>query len=134
MPNTSYSQNVGLIAFTGMMSRFVVTCGAIFLIIAGFIPKVGAVIAAMPNSVLGGASVIMFGMIVGAGIKLLSDVDLNRRNMLIIALSLSIGLGLSAVPDALKEFPNWLSLLLKTGLLPAALIAVVLNLVLPEEE
>jgi len=134
MPNTSYSQNVGLIAFTGMMSRFVVTCGAIFLIIAGFIPKVGAVIAAMPNSVLGGASVIMFGMIVGAGIKLLSDVDLNRRNMLIIALSLGIGLGLSAVPDALKEFPNWLSLLLKTGLLPAALIAVVLNMVLPEEE
>tara|TARA_B100000315_G_C14572959_1_gene586530 strand:- start:47 stop:1351 length:1305 start_codon:yes stop_codon:yes gene_type:complete len=134
MPNTSYSQNVGLIAFTGMMSRFVVTCGAIFLIIAGLIPKVGAVIAAMPNSVLGGAAIIMFGMIVGAGIRLLNDVDMNRRNMLIVAMALGMGLGLSAVPEALKEFPNWLALLLKTGLLPAAIIAVFLNAILPEDD
>ncbi len=133
MPNTSYSQNVGLVAMTGVMSRHVVTIGAIFLIAAGLIPKIGALVAAMPNPVLGGAAIVMFGMITGAGIKLLNDVNMNRRNMMIIALSLAIGLGLKSVPDAVKFAPETLKILLTSGLFPAALIAVVLNLLLPEE-
>ncbi|TMV05502.1 purine permease [Ruegeria sediminis] len=132
-PNTSFSQNVGLIAMTGVMSRHVVTCGAIFLIICGLIPKVGGVIRTVPIEVLGGGVIVMFGMVVAAGISMLSDVDWNRRNMVIFAISLSIGLGLQLEPGALQHMPDTARILLTSGLLPAALIAIVLNLALPHE-
>ncbi|MCV2891810.1 uracil-xanthine permease family protein [Lentibacter sp. XHP0401] len=132
-PNTSFSQNVGLIAMTGVMSRHVVTCGAIFLIICGLIPKVGGVIRTVPIEVLGGGVIVMFGMVVAAGISMLSDVNWNRRNMVIFAIALSIGLGLQLEPDALQHMGSTAQVLLTSGLLPAAAIAIVLNLVLPEE-
>ncbi len=133
LPNTSFSQNVGLIAMTGVMSRHVVTIGALFLIAAGLVPKVGAVISTIPIEVLGGGVIVMFGMVVAAGVSMLSDVNWNRRNMVIFAVALSIGLGLQLEPGALQHLPDTLRLLATTGLLPAALIAIVLNLVLPEE-
>ena len=133
LPNTSFSQNVGLIAMTGVMSRHVVTIGAIFLILCGLVPKVGAVIRTIPIEVLGGGVIVMFGMVVAAGISMLSDVDWNRRNMVIFAISLSIGLGLQLEPGAVQHLPETARILLTSGLLPAALIAIVLNLVLPEE-
>ena len=132
-PNTSFSQNVGLVAMTGVMSRHVVTIGAVFLIAAGLIPKVGAVIAAMPIAVLGGGVIVMFGMVVSAGLNMLSEVTFNRRNMIIIAVALSVGLGLQAVPSALQHLPDTLQLLLKTGLLPVAFLAILLNVILPQE-
>ena len=132
-PNTSFSQNVGLIAMTGVMSRHVVTFGALFLIICGLIPKVGGVIRTVPIEVLGGGVIVMFGMVVAAGISMLSDVDWSRRNMVIFAISLSIGLGLQLEPGAVQHVPETARILLTSGLLPAALIAIVLNLVLPEE-
>ena len=132
-PNTSFSQNVGLIAMTGVMSRHVVTCGAIFLIICGLIPKVGGVIRTVPIEVLGGGVIVMFGMVVAAGISMLSDVDWNRRNMVIFAIALSIGLGLQLEPDAVQYLPDTLRILLTSGLLPAAFVAIALNLILPEE-
>jgi len=132
-PNTSFSQNVGLIAMTGVMSRHVVTIGAIFLIICGLIPKVGAIIRTIPIEVLGGGVIVMFGMVVAAGISMLSDVAWNRRNMVIFAIALSIGLGLQLEPDAVKYLPDTLRILMTSGLLPAALIAIVLNLVLPKD-
>ncbi|WP_380057329.1 uracil-xanthine permease family protein [Falsihalocynthiibacter sp. SS001] len=132
-PNTSFSQNVGLIAMTGVMSRHVVTCGAIFLIICGLIPKVGGVIRTVPIEVLGGGVIVMFGMVVAAGISMLSDVDWNRRNMVIFAIALSVGLGLQLEPGALQHMPDTARILLTSGLLPAALIAIVLNLILPQE-
>jgi xanthine permease len=133
LPNTSFSQNVGLIAMTGVMSRHVVTIGAIFLIVAGLIPKVGAVISSVPIEVLGGGVIVMFGMVAAAGINMLSDVLWNRRNMVIFAISLSVGLGLQLVPDALQHLPSTAKVLLTSGLLPAAFLAIILNLVLPEE-
>lgn len=132
-PNTSFSQNVGLIAMTGVMSRHVVTIGAIFLIICGLIPKVGAVIRTIPIEVLGGGVIVMFGMVVAAGISMLSDVKWNRRNMVIFAIALSIGLGLQLDPKAVQYLPDTLRILTTSGLLPAAIIAIVLNLILPEE-
>ncbi len=132
-PNTSFSQNVGLIAMTGVMSRHVVTCGAIFLIICGLVPKVGSVIRTVPIEVLGGGVIVMFGMVVAAGISMLSDVHWNRRNMVIFAIALSIGLGLQLEPKAVQYLPDTLRILMTSGLLPAALIAIVLNLILPEE-
>lgn len=133
LPNTSFSQNVGLIAMTGVMSRHVVTCGAIFLVVAGLIPKVGAAISTIPIEVLGGGVIVMFGMVAAAGVSMLSDVDWNRRNMVIFAVSLSIGLGLQLVPEALQHLPSTAKVLLGSGLLPAAFLAIVLNLILPEE-
>ena len=132
-PNTSFSQNVGLIAMTGVMSRHVVTIGAIVLIICGFIPKVGALIRTIPIEVLGGGVIVMFGMVVAAGISMLSDVNWNRRNMVIFAIALSVGLGLQLDPKAVQYLPDTLRILMTSGLLPAAVIAIVLNLVLPEE-
>ncbi|CAJ1391128.1 unnamed protein product [Effrenium voratum] len=132
-PNTSFSQNVGLIAMTGVMSRHVVTFGALFLIVCGLVPKVGGLIRTIPIEVLGGGVIVMFGMVVAAGISMLSDVTWNRRNMVIFAVALSIGLGLQLEPGAVQYLPDWLRVLMVSGLLPAASIAIVLNLVLPEE-
>ena len=132
-PNTSFSQNVGLIAMTQLMSRHVVTIGAIFLIICGLVPKVGAVIRTIPIEVLGGGAIVMFGMVVAAGISMLSDVHWNRRNMVIFAIALSVGLGLQLDPKAVQYLPETLRILMTSGLLPAALIAIVLNLILPDE-
>ncbi len=133
LPNTSFSQNVGLIAMTGVMSRHVVTIGAIFLIICGLIPKVGALIRTVPIEVLGGGVIVMFGMVVAAGVSMLSDVNWNRRNMVIFALAISVGLGLQLEPKAVQYLPDSIRILMTSGLLPAALIAIVLNLILPEE-
>ncbi len=133
LPNTSFSQNVGLISMTGVMSRHVVTIGAIFLIICGFIPKIGAVISSVPIEVLGGGVIVMFGMVAAAGVNMLSDVNWNRRNMVIFATALSIGLGLQLVPEALQHVGGDVKILLTSGLLPAAFIAIVLNLLLPED-
>ncbi len=133
LPNTSFSQNVGLVAMTGVMSRHVVTIGALFLILCGLVPKVGAVVNTIPYPVLGGGVIVMFGMVAAAGVNMLSDVHWNRRNMLIFAVSLSLGVGLNLVPDAMKFLPDSARILLNSGLLPAAVIAIVLNLVLPEE-
>jgi len=133
LPNTSFSQNVGLIAMTGLMSRHVVTIGALFLIAAGLIPKVGAIISTIPIEVLGGGVIVMFGMVVAAGMSMLSDVDWNRRNMVIFAIALSLGLGLQLEPGALQHLPGTWKVLTTSGILPAALIAIVLNLILPEE-
>ena len=132
LPNTSFSQNVGLIAMTGVMSRHVVTIGAIFLIICGLIPKIGAVINTVPIQVLGGGVIVMFGMVAAAGASMLSEVNWNSRNMVIFAVALSVGLGLQQVPNAMGFLGNTAKILMTSGLLPAAFIAIVLNLVLPE--
>ncbi len=140
MPNTSFSQNVGLIAMTGVMSRHVVTIGALFLIVCGLVPKVGALIRTVPIEVLGGGVIVMFGMVVAAGVSMLADVTWNRRNMVIFAVALSIGLGLQLEvmnlapgdPNALQFLPDTLRVLAASGILPAALIAIVLNLILPD--
>ena len=133
LPNTSFSQNVGLISMTGVMSRSVVTLSALFLIVCGLIPKVGAVVAAMPISVLGGGVILMFGMVLSAGVSMLSSVTWSRRNMMILATSMSVGLGLQQVPKSMQHLPDWLEMLAVSGLLPVAVLAVVLNLVLPED-
>jgi len=136
MPNTSYSQNAGLVAFTGVISRHVGTIAGIILILLGLFPKLGGIIAAMPESVIGGAAIIMFGLITAAGIKLISQSEMNQRNLLILALSLSFGIGLSLLPQFVAHIPDFgikLKLLLTTGLIPAGLIAFTLNATFPKK-
>ncbi|MEC8871879.1 MAG: solute carrier family 23 protein, partial [Pseudomonadota bacterium] len=104
-------------------------------IICGLVPKVGAIVSSMPISVLGGGVILMFGMVISAGINMLSAVNWNRRSMFIMAISVSIGLGLKMVPESLQHIGGTtLPMLMTSGLLPAAVIAVVLNLVLPDEQ
>jgi xanthine permease len=133
LPNTSFSQNVGLVAMTGVMSRHVVTMGAVFLILCGLVPKFGAVIASMPITVLGGGVIIMFGMVTASGVRMLADVNWDRRNMVIFAISLSIGLGLQLAPESMQHLPDTLRVLMTSGLFPAAVLSIVLNLILPTD-
>ncbi|MDE8650285.1 nucleobase:cation symporter-2 family protein [Novosphingobium album (ex Liu et al. 2023)] len=131
MPNTTFSQNVGLIAITGVMSRHVVTVGALFLIVCGLAPKIGALITTIPIEVLGGGVIVMFGMVASAATAMLSGVAWTQRNMLIFGVSLSLALGLQLEPEALQHVPETLRILLTSGVLPAACTAVALNLIVP---
>lgn len=131
MPNTSFSQNVGLIAITGIMSRHIVTVGAIFLVICGLVPKIGALITTIPIEVLGGGVIVMFGMVASAAVSILSAVAWTQRNMLIFGVALSVSIGLELEPGAVAHLPETLRIMATSGVLPAAVIAVVLNLVVP---
>ena len=136
MPNTSYSQNAGLVAFTGVISRHVGTIAGVILILMGLFPKLGGIIAAMPESVIGGAAIIMFGLITSAGIKLVAQSEMNQRNLLILGLSLSFGIGMSLLHQFVAHIPDFgisLKLLLTTGLIPAGMLAFVLNATLSKK-
>ncbi|MBO9479182.1 purine permease [Shimia sp. R11_0] len=134
LPNTSFSQNVGIVGMTGVMSRHVVTIGGLVLILCGLMPKIGAVIASMPLPVLGGGVIVMFGMVASAGLNVLTEVEMNRRNMVIIAVSLAVGLGLNLVPTAVQYLPGVVKTLMTSAVAPTALCAIVLNLLLPQED
>ncbi|MEW9078419.1 uracil-xanthine permease family protein [Terrisporobacter glycolicus] len=135
LPNTSFGQNVGIVAMTKIVNRFVVATGAFILIIAGIFPKVGALISLMPASVLGGASIVMFSMIVVSGIRLITTDKLTERNAMIIAVSLGLGLGVAYVPGFFDAFPESIQLIFGESktVLPA-ILAVILNMVLPKED
>jgi len=131
-PNTSFSQNVGLIGFTGVASKFVVAiCGG-FLVVLGLIPKVAAIVSAMPEPVLGGAAIVLFGMIFSIGLRLVAqNVELTQRNLTISASSIVLGLGVEVQSDALAQFPDDLQVLLGSGLLVGGVTALVLNAIIP---
>ncbi len=133
-PQISFSQNVGMVALTGVVSRFVVAIGGVFLVLAGLLPKLGGLISSIPNAVLGGAVLIMFGMIASAGIKMLSHIPFNRRNMVIIGVSLSAAIGLPAQEGLYAGLSDNVQAIIESGLIPGALCAIVLNLVLPGRE
>ncbi|MGL4738728.1 MAG: uracil-xanthine permease family protein [Cellulosilyticaceae bacterium] len=135
LPNTSFSQNVGLVGMTKVVNKFVIMTGAVFLMLAGFFPKLGAIISAVPYSVLGGATIIMFAMIAISGMQLIFKQDMYGRNAIIVAVALGLGLGLGNVPEALAGLPAWASLIFaQNGIVVAFLVAVVLNIVLPADE
>jgi len=132
-PNTSFSQNVGLIPLTKVASRFVVIISGIILIIMGIFPKFGALIAIMPNPVLGGAGIIMFGMVFAAGAKTILGVPLNNRNLLILAISVGMGLGVTFRPEILSHLPEAVKSLFSSGISAGTITALFLNIVLKEE-
>jgi len=138
-PLTSFSQNVGLVRMTHVVNRFVIACGAVFLVVAGFFTPFGVFFSAIPPAVLGGAVIGMFGSIAVSGLGLLKQSELNARNTLIIALSLGIGVGFGQgsglAAGAMAHFPQWLQYIFGgNGIAAATLIALVLNIILPQEE
>ena len=134
LPNTSFSQNVGLVAMTKVVNRFALATGAIFLVLCGLIPKLGAIVSIMPQSVLGGAAVMMFSSIVVSGIQLITKEPLNARSLTIVSVALGVGYGMGANPGVLAHAPQFVKLIFGgSGIVPAAMVAILLNVVLPKE-
>ena len=135
LPNTSFSQNVGLVAMTKVVNRFALATGAVFLILCGLCPKLAALVSIMPQSVLGGAAVMMFSSIVFSGISLITKTELNARNLSIVSVALGVGYGMGANPDILAHAPQLVQLVFGgSGIVPAAMVAILLNIILPKEE
>ena len=135
LPNTSFSQNVGLVTMTKIVNRFALTTGAIFLILCGLFPKLAALISIMPQSVLGGAAVMMFSSIVVSGIQLITKEPMTPRSITIVSVALGLGYGLGANGGVLSGLPQFVQLIFGgSGIVPAAIVAIVLNIVLPKEK
>jgi len=135
LPNTSFSQNVGLVTMTKIVNRYALSIGAIFLVICGLFPKIAAIISMMPQSVLGGAAVMMFSSIVVSGIQLITKEPLSTRNISIVSVALGVGYGLGANGAALASLPQGIQLIFGgSGIVPAALVAILMNILLPKEK
>lgn len=135
LPNTSYSENVGLVGITKVVNLFALSIGAIFLILCGMFPKLAAVVSIIPQPILGGASVLMFANIAVSGIKLIAKNGVSDRDMTIVSVALGLGYGLGAVGGSLNQLPQFVSLIFSgSGIVPAAIFAIVLNLIIPKEK
>ena len=135
LPNTSFSQNVGLVAMTKVVNRVALAAGAIFLILCGLIPKLGALISIMPQSVLGGAAVMMFSSIIVSGIQLITKEPLDARKLTIVSVALGVGYGMGVSPAILAQTPQFIQLIFgESGIVPAALVAILLNVILPKSK
>lgn len=135
LPITSFSQNVGLIAMTKVINRFTIATGAGIMILAGLFPIFGALLNTLPEAVLGGCTIIMFGNIVISGLQMISNCGFNQRNITIAALSLSVGIGFTQVPEIFSIFPDVVQNVFADNCVATVfLIAIIANLVLPKEK
>ncbi|MAZ89937.1 MAG: xanthine permease XanP [Cellvibrionaceae bacterium] len=132
-PNTTFSQNSGVIQLTGIASRYIGLYLGVVLVLLGLFPIVGSFLQQIPKPVLGGATLVMFGTIAAAGIKILSTEDLDRRKVIILAVSFGLGLGLAMVPDLLVKAPQLVQNIFSSPVATAGLSAIVLSMLLPEE-
>jgi len=129
-PYTSFSQNVGLVGVTGVRSRYVCVAGGAIMVVLGLIPKMGALVEALPTVVLGGAGIVMFGMVAATGIRILHRVDFvtNRNNLFIVAISIGLGMIPLVAPDFKMWLPHAIHPLIDSGIILAAIGSVLLNL------
>ena len=135
LPNTSFSQNVGLVTMTKVVNRMALATGAVFLILCGLIPKLGTIVSIMPQSVLGGAAVMMFSSIVVSGIQLITKEKMTSRNLTIVSVALGVGYGMGAHATILSKMPEAIQLVFGgSGIVPAAFMAIILNVLLPKDE
>jgi NCS2 family nucleobase:cation symporter-2 len=135
MPITSFSQNVGLLAMTKVVNRYTIATGAGILLLAGIFPAFGAVLATLPEAVLGGCTIMMFGNIVISGLQMIGDCGFTQRNITIAALSLSIGLGFTQVPDMFNIFPALVRTIFAENCVAVVfLAAIIMNLIMPQEK
>ncbi|AOF52424.1 purine permease [Rodentibacter caecimuris] len=133
-PFSSFSQNIGVISLTGVASRHVVALTGVLLALAGLFPVFGALIVSIPLPVLGGAGLMMFAMIIAAGIQMLDKVERSKRNGLIIAISIGCGLAVTTRPELLDKLPHFFKEVLGSGITVGSLLALILNLILPEDK
>lgn len=133
-PNSCFGQNNGVIQLTGVASRYVGYVVALMLIVLGLFPAVAGFVQHIPEPVLGGATIVMFGTIAASGVRIVSRETLNRQAIMIIALSLAVGMGVSQQPLILQFAPDWLKTLLSSGIAAGGLTAIALNLIFPPEK
>jgi NCS2 family nucleobase:cation symporter-2 len=134
LPNTAFGQNAGLVAMTKVVNRWCLATGAFVLILAGFIPKIGAVFSIMPQSVLGGAVITVFGMIMINGMKLIYLDGLDERNVLIIAITFGIGYAVSKTPSLVQLFPQPFEFIFNDTTVAVCIIAVLANLLFSKRD
>ncbi len=135
LPITSFSQNVGLVAMTKVVNRFTILMGALIMILAGFFPVFGAVLATLPDAVLGGCTVMMFGTIVTSGLQMVANCGFTQRNITIVALALSVGIGFTQVPELFNVFPQIIRNVFAENCVAVVFVmAILLNLILPKEK
>lgn len=135
LPNTSFSQNVGLVAMTKVVNRFALAVGAVFLVLCGLSPKLAAVVSIMPQSVLGGAAVMMFSSIAISGIQLITKYGVTNRVITIVSVALGVGYGLGATSGAIAGLGTNVNLVFGgSGIVPAALLAIILNVLIPKDK
>ncbi len=132
-PNSCFGQNNGVIQLTGVASRHVGFVVALMLMLLGLFPAVGGFVQHIPEPVLGGATLVMFGTIAASGVRIVSREPLNRRGIMILALSLAVGLGVSQQPQILQFAPEWLRNLFSSGIAAGGITAIILNLIFPIE-
>lgn len=135
MPVTSFSQNVGLVAMTKVVNRFTIATGACIMIVAGLFPAVGAILATLPEAVLGGCTIMMFGTIVVSGMQMVAKCGFSQRNIMILALSLSVGLGFTQVPQIFAGFPQLFQTIFAENCVAVVFVlSIILNLIMPKEK
>lgn len=133
LPITSFSQNVGLVAMTKVVNRYAIATGAVIMILAGFFPPIGAFLATLPDAVLGGCTIMMFGTIVVSGLQMISKCGFSQRNITIAALALSIGLGFTQMPEMFEVFPELVRTVFAENCVAVVFVAaIILNLLLPK--
>lgn len=133
-PNSCFGQNNGVIQLTGVASRYVGFLVAIMLMLLGLFPAVSGLVQNIPEPVLGGATLVMFGTIAASGVRIVARETINRRAIMIMALSLGIGLGVSQHPEILQFAPEWLKTLFSSGIAAGGITAILLNLILPQDQ
>ncbi|MGF1700322.1 purine permease [Photobacterium makurazakiensis] len=129
-PFSSFSQNVGIVSITGVASRHVVAVTGVIMLFAGMFPKFGGLVVTIPSPVLGGAGLVMFAMIISAGIGILSRINFTKRNMLIIAVGVATGMAVTVRPEILTYMPSSIQVILGSGITTGSLVALSLNFVL----
>jgi NCS2 family nucleobase:cation symporter-2 len=135
LPNTAFGQNAGLVAMTKVINKFCIATGAATLVLAGFIPKIGAIFTMMPNSVLGGAIIGVFAMITINGIKLVAKAGFSQRNITVLSVTFAIGMGLATGPNELKaQLPSIIQYVLKDSVVAVCIIGMIMNVIFPPDE
>ena len=133
-PYTAFAQNVGLVSLSGVKSRYVATFAGGVLIILGLLPKLGGIVEGIPQAVLGGAGIALFGMVAASGIRTLTKVKFNNTNILVVAVSIGIGLLPTVAPTIFDEFPTWFQIIFHSGISAGAISAILLNLLLNSDK
>ena len=135
LPNTAFGQNAGIVAMTGVVNKFCIALGASVLVIAGFLPKVGALFSMMPNPVLGGALLMVFAMITINGIKLIAKTGFSQRNVIVLGITLALGMGFGGAPDAvLARLPGPIQYVFRDSVVAVCVVGILANAVFPREE
>ena len=131
LPNTAFGQNAGIVSMTKVVNRWCIATGAFILMISGFFPKLGALFSAIPNAVLGGAIITVFGMILINGIKMISKAGFSERNILVMGLTFAFGMGVPGHPEAVAQLPSALQFIFNDPVTATCIIAILANILFP---